>query len=63
MPLLILRLIPIIAFNLINYAVGLARISWWTFTWTTGLGILPMTLLMEAIASVVRQTTLRVNEQ
>jgi uncharacterized membrane protein YdjX (TVP38/TMEM64 family) len=46
MTLLILRLIPIVAFNLINYAVGLARISSWTFTWTTGLGILPMTLLM-----------------
>ena len=44
--LLISRLIPVIAFNLINYAAGLTRISWWTFTWATGLGILPMTTLM-----------------
>ena len=44
--LLIARLIPIIAFNLINYAAGLTRVGWGTFLWTTGLGILPLTLLM-----------------
>lgn len=43
---LVSRLIPLIAFNLINYAAGLTRISWWTFTWATGIGILPMTVLM-----------------
>lgn len=40
------RLIPVISFNLINYAAGLTAISWWTFTWATGLGILPLTTLM-----------------
>ncbi|HEX6142525.1 MAG TPA: TVP38/TMEM64 family protein [Geminicoccaceae bacterium] len=40
------RLVPVISFNLINYAAGLTTISWWTFTWATGLGILPLTLLM-----------------
>ena len=40
------RFLPVIAFNLINYMAGLTRISWWTFGWTTGLGILPLTLLM-----------------
>ncbi len=44
--LLISRFIPIIAFNLINYAAGLTRVSWWTFAWTTGIGILPLTTLM-----------------
>jgi uncharacterized membrane protein YdjX (TVP38/TMEM64 family) len=44
--LLISRFIPVISFNLINYMAGLTRISWWTFTWTTALGILPMTVLM-----------------
>ena len=43
---LIARFIPVIAFNLVNYAAGLTRISWWTFTWSTGLGILPVTVLM-----------------
>ncbi len=43
---LVARFLPVIAFNLVNYAAGLTRISWWTFTWTTGLGILPMTALM-----------------
>ncbi len=43
--LLISRFIPVIAFNLINYAAGLTRVSWWTFAWTTGLGILPLTVV------------------
>ncbi len=44
--LLFSRFIPVIAFNLINYAAGLTKISWCTFAWTTGLGILPLTTLM-----------------
>ena len=44
--LLVSRFTPVVAFNLINYAAGLTRVSWWTFTWTTGLGILPLTVLM-----------------
>jgi uncharacterized membrane protein YdjX (TVP38/TMEM64 family) len=44
--LLVARFIPIIAFNLINYAAGLTRVGWGTFLWTTGVGILPLTVLM-----------------
>ena len=44
--LLVSRFIPVIAFNLINYAAGLTRVSWWTFFWTTGIGILPLTFVM-----------------
>ncbi len=44
--LLVSRFTPVIAFNLVNYAAGLTGISWWTFTWTTGIGILPMTAIM-----------------
>jgi len=40
------RFLPVIAFNLINYAAGLTRLSWWQFLWTTGVGILPLTILM-----------------
>jgi uncharacterized membrane protein YdjX (TVP38/TMEM64 family) len=41
----VMRFVPVISFNLINYAAGLTKISWWTFTWATGLGILPITTL------------------
>ena len=44
--LLISRFVPVIAFNLINYAAGLTWVSWLTFAWTTGVGILPVTILM-----------------
>ena len=44
--LLISRFIPVIAFNLINYAAGLTKVRVWTFVWTTGLGIVPFTVLL-----------------
>ena len=44
--LLLSRLMPLISFNVVNYAAGLTPISWWTFLWTTGLGILPVTMLL-----------------
>ncbi len=40
------RFLPVISFNFINYAAGLTNISWFTFTWATGVGILPLTTLM-----------------
>jgi len=53
--LIIGRLIPAVAFNLINYAAGLMRISWWTFAWTTGIGILPFTILMVYMGDKMEQ--------
>lgn len=44
--LLVSRFLPVVSFNLINYAAGLTSVSWWTFLWTTGLGIVPLTFLM-----------------
>ena len=44
--LLISQFLPVVSFNLINYAAGLASVSWGTFLWTTGLGIAPLTFLM-----------------
>lgn len=43
--LLISRLIPVIAFNMINYVAALTEISWWSYLWATALGILPLTIL------------------
>ncbi len=47
--LLTARLIPAIAFNLINYLAALSEIPWWTFLWTTALGILPLTILLSIL--------------
>jgi len=49
------RFVPIIAFNLVNYAAGLTKISWWTFVWTTAIGILPMTVLMVTMGASLHQ--------
>ena len=42
--LLFVRLVPLISFNLVNYAAGLLGVRWWPFLWTTALGILPLTV-------------------
>jgi len=44
--LLFSRFVPVISFNLINYAAGLTALSWWSFTWATGIGILPLVILV-----------------
>lgn len=51
--LLVARLIPLIAFNLINYVAALTEISWWTFLWATGLGILPLTIVLAVLGENV----------
>ena len=45
-PLLAVRLMPVISFNLVNYAAGMLSVPWWTFLWTTALGILPIVVAM-----------------
>ena len=47
--LLMIRLAPVISFNLINYAAGVTGLGWWRFLWTTGLGILPITIASVAL--------------
>src|SRR5579872_1943078 len=44
--LLIVRLIPLISFNVVNYGAGLIGVPWGRFLWTTALGILPLTVAM-----------------
>lgn len=40
------RFVPLIAFNLVNIAAGLTRVPWWAFVASTGIGILPFTVIM-----------------
>ena len=51
---LVARFIPMIAFNLINYAAGLARIPFVMFAWTTALGIIPIVFLSTYLGSQMR---------
>lgn len=46
--LLVLRLTPVVAFHLINYVAGLARVPRARFLTTTGIGILPGTFAFTA---------------
>lgn len=40
----ILRLIPLVSYNVINYAAGITKISYWNYMWTTLVGIIPGTI-------------------
>ncbi len=45
----ILRLIPLISFNALNYALGVTPMTFRQFLWTTGLGILPMEIIIAVL--------------
>lgn len=55
--LLIGRFVPVVSFNLLNYGSALTGISWWTFIWATGLGILPLTILLNVFGASVLTLT------
>jgi uncharacterized membrane protein YdjX (TVP38/TMEM64 family) len=44
-------LTPVISFNLVNYAAGLAGVPLWTFLWTTAIGIMPITATSVLVGS------------
>jgi uncharacterized membrane protein YdjX (TVP38/TMEM64 family) len=49
--LLSLRLIPFIPYNAICYAAGITRVPLWRYSWTTVVGIIPLTCLVAYLGS------------
>jgi uncharacterized membrane protein YdjX (TVP38/TMEM64 family) len=45
---LAVRFVPIFPFSVLNFALGLTALSWTTFLWTTGAGILPTMIALVA---------------
>ena len=41
--LLLSRLVPFVPFSLVGYLAGAARVPVWRYTWTTVVGVLPIT--------------------
>jgi uncharacterized membrane protein YdjX (TVP38/TMEM64 family) len=39
------RLIPIVPYNVVSFAAGATRVPLWRFTWTTAVGVMPLTAL------------------
>ena len=56
--LLFVRLVPLISFNLVNYAAGLLGVRWLPFLWTTAVGILPLTVAMVVAGDEMLQAPL-----
>ena len=53
--LLILRLVPLVPFNALNFGSGLSAIRWRDYAWATVLGILPGTLVYTFFADALMQ--------
>jgi len=53
--LLRLRLIPVVPFNLLNFASGLTALPWTTYAGATALGIVPGTLVYTYFADALLQ--------
>lgn len=49
--LLSMRCLIVIPFFLVNILAALTRISWWTFIWTTALGMIPVALVFSYAGS------------
>ena len=41
--LILSRLVPFVPFSLVGYVAGAARVPLWRYTWTTAVGVLPIT--------------------
>lgn len=44
--LFMLRLVPLFSFNLLNYGAGVVSITFWQFSWSTAIGIIPPMVVM-----------------
>jgi uncharacterized membrane protein YdjX (TVP38/TMEM64 family) len=40
-----IRFVPVVSFSLLNLTMGLLKVRFWKFTWTTALGIIPIVLV------------------
>ena len=53
--LLAARLVPVVPISLLSYACGAARVSRWSFAWTTAVGLLPITAYFVYLGSRLRE--------
>lgn len=58
-PLLAVRLVPLVPFNAVCLAAGVVRAPLWTYSWTTGVGILPLGAAVSLLGSRLGESNLR----
>jgi uncharacterized membrane protein YdjX (TVP38/TMEM64 family) len=49
------RLIPVVPYNLVSYAAGATRVPLGRFTWTTALGVMPLTALTSLLGQRLQE--------
>ncbi len=53
--LLVIRLMPFMSFTLVSYAAGLTPVSWFTFIWTSAIGMLPIIMVSVLYGAHINQ--------
>ena len=54
---LVARLLPFVSFDIVSYAAGLTKLSFWSFVIATGIGQLPATLVYSYIGGMLTGAT------
>ena len=52
------RLIPIVPYNLVSFAAGATQVPLWRFTWTTAVGVAPLTGLTALLGARLQEPRL-----
>lgn len=52
-----LRLSPLFPFSLMNYALGITKVSFWRYFWATALGMLPGSVMYVYLGTAARSLT------
>lgn len=53
----LLRLSPVFPFNILNYALGLTKVSFWSYFFASWIGMLPGTIMYVYLGSAARSLT------
>lgn len=51
--LVMIRMVPLIPFTVINYGAGVTSLHWFTFLWTSALGMIPPTILFVTMGDLM----------
>ena len=49
------RLIPVVPYNVVSYAAGATRVPIGRFTWTTAVGVMPLTALTALLGARLQE--------
>jgi len=53
--LVMIRMVPLIPFTVINYGAGVTSLHWFTFLWTSAIGMIPPTVMFVTMGDIMME--------